>query len=354
LERIFTGRPVAIRDVQLAVAEHARRRGLVGLRLPAVASGHDVAVVGGGPAGIACAIKLLEAGHTVTLYEKEDRLGGIPDNLIPATRFGDSRAEVEAILSPALAAGRLRLKLGCALGREVSLGELRKKHAAVFLAVGLGAAISSGQGEGVVDALRFLRRVKRGELSSLEGLTVAVVGGGNTAVDAAVTAKRLGAADVYLVYRRSYLEMPAWEEERRMLLAGGVHPLFLLQPVGYEFEAGRLVGLRLARVRLGPADSTGRRRPEVVPERESVLQVDLVIEALGQEISPEVKAALGELVSPNGDRVVTLPGSRATAIPGVFAGGDLVNGGQTVVRAVAEGMRAAEEIEDYLRRGSPV
>jgi len=348
LERIFCERPVAIRDIQLVTARTARMQGLIGLRLPPAASGQEVAVAGGGPAGLACAIKLIEAGHRVTIYEQGRQLGGTPDSIIPATRFGDARAEIDAILAPALSAERLEVRLGQALGRDLTLDGLRQRYGAVFLAVGLWGSNSLGHAEGVLEALAFLARVKSGELTAVEG-RAAVLGGGNTAVDAALTAKRLGASDVYLLYRRSYLQMPAWEEDRQALLAGGVQPLFLTQPLGYETSEGRLTGVRMARTQLGAADASGRRRPEAVPGSENVLPVQLAIEAMGQTLPVELVAALGDLADRSRGCVATRTGSSATMMPGVFAGGDLVNGGRTAVQAVAEGMRAAAEIDAYLR-----
>ncbi|MGE5551577.1 MAG: FAD-dependent oxidoreductase [Bacteroidota bacterium] len=348
VERIFCEHPVAIGDIQLVTARTARLQGITGVRLPREGSGKEVAVVGGGPAGLACAVKLLEAGHMVTIYEKGRKLGGTPDSLIPTARYGDAEAEVDAVLAPAIAAGRLRIQYGRSLSKDLSLSGLRAEHAAVFLAMGLSASMSLGGAPGVEDALGFLARVKRGELRALKG-RVAVIGGGNTAIDAAVTAKQLGADDVYLVYRRSYLQMPAWEEDRDVLLKRGVEPLFLTQPLGYVTADGKLTGLRVARTELGPADASGRRRPRIVPGSESVLPVTMAIEAMGQGIPVELREALGDLVSADTDRVQVLPGSSATKIQGVYAGGDLVNGGRTAVQAVAEGMRAAEEIDAYLQ-----
>ena len=215
--------------------------------------------------------------------------------------------------------------------------------------MGLAAAASLGSAPGVFDALAFLTGVKSGEITDVPG-RVAVLGGGNTAVDAAVTAKRLGADDVYLIYRRSFLQMPAWEEDRQTLLRSGVQPLFLTQPLGYETAEGRLIGVRIARTELGPADSSGRRRPRTIPGSEGTLAVEMAIEAMGQDLPAAVGDALRGVGVEVGETVGTLPGTSATKVEGIFAGGDLVNGGETVVRAVADGMKAAEEIDAFLRR----
>ncbi len=349
LERIFAEHAVPIRDIQLLVSRIARHEGLTGVRLPATASGRRVAVVGGGPAGLACAIRLLERGHAVTLFEKSDRLGGTPDGLIPDARYQQAAEEVDAILAPAKTTGRLEIHFGRALGQDLSLGELQDEYDAVFLGMGLGKSASLGDAPGVIDALAFLKQAKQGKITSV-GDRVAVLGGGNTAMDAAVTAKQLGATDVYVVYRRSLAEMPAWPGERQEMLDRACHLLILTQPLGYETDAsGKLTGLRVARTELGAPDESGRRAPKIVPNSESVMAVDLVIEALGQGIPAELQRAFGDLTLTKHGLVATSAESQATSMAGVFAGGDLVNGGTTAVQGVAEGMRAADEIDELLR-----
>jgi len=352
VEQVYCGAPVPIRDIQLGVCRAARLLGLTGVPLPPESSGRSVAVVGAGPAGLACAIKLLELGHSVTLFDSGDRIGGTPDEMIPEARYGTSAPEVDAILGPALGAGRLRPAMGRALGRDLSLDELLGGHDAVFLGLGVGSGATLGAVKGALDALTFLRRVKQGELGDLPG-RVAVLGGGNTAVDAAVTAVSLGARDVYVVYRRSVAEMPCWPAERHRLLESGAHVLVLTQPLGYETDgSGSLTGVRIARTELGEPDASGRRSPHVLPGTETVLSVDLAIEAFGQALRAEARAALATLAFGPDGLVRTVPGHLATSRARVWAGGDLVNGGTTAVRAVAEGMKAACEIDEALRVAS--
>jgi NADPH-dependent glutamate synthase beta subunit-like oxidoreductase/2,4-dienoyl-CoA reductase-like NADH-dependent reductase (Old Yellow Enzyme family) len=350
LENIFCLNPVAIRDIQLVVSRIARREGLTGVRLPKRASGKRVAIVGGGPAGVAGAIKLLELGHQVTIFERGQSLGGTPDCIIPADRYGEAGSEVDAVLEPAREAGRVEVKFGQTLGEDVTLDDLRRDYDAVLIAVGLSQSTSLGEAEGVVDALTFLRQAKNGSLTSVPD-KVAVLGGGNTAMDAAVTARNLGAADVYLVYRRSFGEMPAWPKERDEALESGVHFMLLMQPVGYETDRdGKLTGLRVQRTELGAPDDSGRRWPVPVPDSESVLDVGLVIEALGQGVSDALREALeneGIAFTKRG-LIETMNGSSATSVAGVFAAGDLVNGGTTAVQGISEGMQAAEEIDRHL------
>jgi len=348
LERIFSEHSIPIRDIQLVVSRIARHEGLVGVRMPEAASGRRVAVVGGGPAGLACAIRLLEHGHAVTLFEQGHRLGGTPDCVIPGDRYGHASEEVDAILAPARNAARIEIKSGSTLGRDFSLRQLQGQYDAVFLGTGLGKSASLGEAEGVVDAITFLRRAKQAKITR-QWDKVAVLGGGNTAMDAAVTARRLGANDVYIVYRRSFAEMPAWPAERDQVLKLGCHLLILTQPMGYETDgSGKLTGLRVARTELAEPDDSGRRSPKVVPNTESVMAVDLVIEALGQAIPPQLREALGDVELTKHGLVATRPGSQATSVPRVYAGGDLVNGGTTAVQGIAEGMRAADEIHELL------
>ncbi len=373
LESIFCENPVPIRDIQLATCVLARERSLIGVVVPEEPSGRKIAVVGGGPAGVAAAITLLEKGHAVTVLERGERLGGTPDGIIPSERYATAEGEVDAVLAPARESGRLVVESGRELGRDVSVEQLRDEYDAVLLAVGLAGSTSLGETPGalapdgspavnaagggapeaVVDALAFLKRAKSGELGEIPD-KVAVLGGGNTAMDAAVAARALGARDVYLVYRRSFAEMPAWPSERKALLASGVHVLLLTQPTGYVVdEAGGLTALRIARTGLGEPDDSGRRRPVVVPGSESALKVGLVVEALGQGVPDELGGALAGLAFTDSGLVkVAGDGSFATALDGVFAAGDLVNGGTTAVRGIAEGMKAAEEIDGFLR-GDP-
>lgn len=347
IEKILADHALPIRDIQLAVCRLARQAGMIGVRLPPEPTGFQIAVVGGGPAGLACAIRLLELGHHVVLFEQADRLGGTPESLIPCDRCETTFEEIAGILQPAQTAGRIETRLRCALGRDVSLADLRSRYAAVVLALGLGAPQSLGEAEGVVDALRFLKDVKRGAIASLRG-RVAVLGGGNTAVDAAVVARQLG-ADVSLVYRRSLAEMPAWPEERQRLLSSGCHVLILTQPLAYETDGkGQVVGLRVARTELGNPDASGRRSPRVVPGTEHVLPVDRVIEALGQGLPQALRNVLDGVELTRHGLVATRPDSQKTSLEGVYAVGDLVNGGTTAVQGIAEGMKAADEIHARL------
>jgi NADPH-dependent glutamate synthase beta subunit-like oxidoreductase len=351
VEAVFSENPVPIRAIQAELSRMARREGWAAVRLPEKASRGKVAIVGAGPAGLACAIRLIESGRTVTLFDRQAEAGGTPDSIIPAERLDRAQPEIDAILAPAFKAGRARFENGRELGRNLDLDELTLSYDAVFLAVGLGhgtALAKSPPPAGVCEALDFLARAKKGLVASIPD-KVAVIGGGNTAMDAACTARRLGARDVYLLYRRSFTELPAWPAERDHALKNNIHFLILTQPVGYAADTqGRLSGVKIVRTELGEPDASGRRAPRPVPGTESLLEAGLVIEAIGQKVPDAIRRALtGVTFTPDG-RVRTQPGAYATERARVYAGGDLVNGGTTAVRGVYDGMRAAAEINTLL------
>ena len=353
IEKVFSQNPVSIRELQRYVSRVAREKGWARLPSRARPSGKRVAVIGAGPAGLACASRLLALGHAADLFDLREELGGVAVSAIPAGRLHPRavEAEVAAVFS-GLKGDSFTFHGGEGLSESKTLEDFAARCDAVFLAVGLGRCtpLSEPRPHGVEDAISFLERAKR------EGVVVpsrvAVLGGGNTAMDAATTALSLGARDVYVVYRRSFAEMPAWPADRDEALDMGVHLLMLTQPVGYEVSSdGRVIGVRAARTVLGEPDATGRRRPIVVPNSESVLEVEMVLEALGQELPEELESLIPG-VELSSERLIKVDERSRTSREGVFAGGDVVNGGTTAVQATAEGMRAAEAIDDYLR-GKP-
>ncbi len=349
--------PVPIRALQRYVCELARAEGWTRLDAPAELRERRVAVIGAGPAGIGAAIGLLGEGLRVTIIDAGARPGGIAAETIPGDRLeaGAAPAEVMAILD-GCDAERLEWRMGTRMGADLTVDDLfAEGFDAVFVGVGLTEGVrlpgAHRPESGVEDALSFLRRMKSNGETRIEG-AVAVLGAGNTAMDAATTAARAGARDVYLVYRRSFAEMPAWPAERDEALAAGVHFLLLTQPLDYVTDhAGRLTGVRVASTMLGDPDESGRRSPVVDKATERVLPVDLAIEAIGQRPPADLAQWLPDVELTRTGLIALREESLQTSREGVFAGGDIVNGGETVVRAVAEGLRAAEEIARYLEEG---
>jgi 2,4-dienoyl-CoA reductase (NADPH2) len=343
---------VPIRHLQRWVGRKAIEEGWVAEPRPAAPpTGKRVAVLGTGAAGVAAAEKLAEFGHTVTLFDRSPAAGGAAREVIPADRLPDRilHDEIQAVL--ASHRGQITLRQA-AFGTGFTLEDLVSEgFNAVLLAAGQGESLPLAgavrPSSGVEGALVFLARIKRG--GRITGV-VRVLGGGNSAIDAALSAKGAGAAEVSIVYRRSFAEMPAWPHERDAAIRAGVHFLTLTAPLDYLTDAsGRLSGLKVIRTRLVAPDASGRPTPEPMPGTEHVLPADLVVEALGQTVSEELKAALPGVRFTKAGLVWTQPDTLGTSRSGVFAAGDIVNGGTTVVRAVAEGIRAARQIDDWLR-----
>lgn len=349
IENVFSGNPVPIRELQRYVTRTARGKGWASDTNMAQPTGKRVAVIGAGPAGLACAVRLLHMGHSVEMFDVRESLGGVAAGAIPPKRLNtaDFADEVKAVLAGA-DEDRFAFRGGQGLSESKTLDNFAAGFDAVFVGIGLGRSTELGADKpaGVEDAISFLERAKRDGAQVPE--QVAVLGGGNTAMDAATTAASCGARDVYIVYRRSFVEMPAWPADRDEALNAGVHFLLLTQPLGYvSDEDGNVAGLKIARTVLGEPDASGRRRPEVVPDSESVLSVQMVLEALGQQL-PENAEQLLPGVELSRRRLVNVDESGRTSREGVFAGGDVINGGTTVVQAIAEGMRAAAAIDKYL------
>ena len=352
LQKFIGDGPLPIADIQRYLAEQANKQGWSRLDLPEESTGKRVAVLGAGPGGLACAAVLLEAGHEVSVFDKGGQAGGMIESVIPADRQGVSlRNEIEAIFAD-VPAERLQWRLGTEINAGFTLDDIcAEGFDAVFIGMGLPAAtgISEDKLDGLWDALTFLAKAKEKGGPELAGKRVGVIGGGNTAMDVATTAAHLGARDVYLIYRRSFKEMPAWSGERDRAMAKGVHFIILTQPLGYNSKNGRLTGIRVCPTQLGEPDALGRCRPVPVEFSAYDLEMDIVVEAIGQKASEGLEEALPGVRTDKG-LIVTQDNSYATCREGVFAGGDLVRGPSTVVAAVADGMRAAREINDFLTK----
>jgi glutamate synthase (NADPH/NADH) small chain len=327
--------PIEIGALQRYATDWAYRYG-VPLRGAARANGRSVAVVGGGPAGLAAAGELAARGYAVTVYDEREEVGGLVRYGIAPYRMTSEPLPDEARLLAGLGVElRLRTRVDAA-----RLEELSHEVDAIVLTVGMGADVGvsyeNDDLEGVWESLPFIERLKTGELPAV-GDRVAVIGGGNTAVDVAVEAKRLGADVSLLLYRRTEHEMPAYEHEVELARREGVEIRFLTSPIAFVGE-GHVEGVRCAEMRLGAPDESGRRRPEPVPGSEFVIPVDTVVKAIGQQPRDEFRSLL-ESVDEDG----------RTGNPRIFAAGDAVNGGASVVQAVAEAKRAVTALDEALR-----
>jgi len=328
-------RPIEIGALQRYATDWAYTHGAE-LRAHVPPNGRRAAVVGAGPAGLVAAGELASRGYEVTVYDEREEVGGL-------VRYGI--APYRQTSEPLPDEARLLEALGVAfeLGTHVDsarLRELEEEMDAIVLAVGMGADVDvSYDGddlEGVFESLPFIERLKEGNPLPI-GSRVAVIGGGNTAIDVAVEAKRLGADVSLLLYRRTEHEMPAYDHEIELARNEGVEIRFLVSPVAFVGDS-HVEGVRCAQMRLGRPDASGRRRPEAVPGSEFVIPVDTVVKAIGQRPRDE----FGELIE-------SVDEDGRTSNPTIFAAGDAVNGGASVVQAVSEAKRAVVALDGALR-----
>ncbi|UCD87911.1 MAG: FAD-dependent oxidoreductase, partial [Desulfobacterales bacterium] len=319
--------------------------------LPDKPTGHKVAVVGSGPAGLSAAQDLVLLGHQVTIFEALPVLGGMLRVGVPAYRLPKNVLdnEIQAIVDLGV-----EVKTGVWVGQDIKLTDLLEEgYKAVFMGIGAHKDRKldvPGEDDlaGVVSAVLFLQQVNQGKKPEL-GQKVAVIGGGNTAVDSARSALRLGAEAVHIVYRRSREEMPAAEEEIEEASHEGVQISYLTSPVEILGKDGKVSGLKCVKNELGEPDASGRRSPRPVEGSEFTLDADMVIAAIGQ--APESSFLADELeLADSGNRIVTKdPDTLATTLAGVFAGGDAVTGPATAIQAIAAGKQAATSIDLYLK-----
>ena len=355
IQRYLSDSPVPINLIQRYVSRRARKEGWEIAPFPENTTDKNVAVIGAGPSGIACAIRLIELGHKVTIFDREKNPGGLIRYTYPEYKIPEETIDGELgfLLSKAE-----NERLFWQLGREISVDYnldniIKEGFDAVYIAVGLMKSIplpnAKRPKKGVIEVLSFLRDIKFNNGMQIPS-KIAVLGGGNSAIDAAVVSKKLGAEDVYLIYRRSFEEMPAFLQERDRALNEGVKFLILTQPLDYITDENNILkGVLVAPTRLGEADQSGRRQPQIIPDTKYIVEVDLAIEALGQVSSDNINGMFPSVRFDKNGLIITRKGSTATEREGVFAGGDVINGGTTAVQAVADGRKAAEEIHKFLK-----
>jgi glutamate synthase (NADPH/NADH) small chain len=348
VDRTLLKSPVRIGRLQRYATDYATDRGFRFFE-PGPDTGKRVAVVGAGPAGLTCAHELRKAGHAVTVFEARDVPGGLNTLGIAAYKISTELAlkEVEPILDMGVEI-RYRAPVDPA-----KLAELRETYDAVFLGIGLGSTASldlpGEDAEGVWEALDFIFQTHTGPLTEcVVGENVVVIGAGNTAVDVATEAVRLGAKSVTMVYRRTAAAMPAFAYEYELAQKDGIRFLWNVQPVGFEVEEGRLTGVRLVRVE---SDGNGRSSPlRPIPGSDFVLPCDMAVKALGQTPLLDLLRRTPGLRIERG-RLLVDPESGFTGAPGLFAGGDCTSRGAEIVDAVAEGKKAARGIDAMLKAG---
>ena len=347
-------RPIQIGKIQRFLVEHSWERGFK-IFEKAEPRSEKIAVVGSGPGGLSCATELAKDGYQITVFEAKPEPGGVLRYGVVSYRFDldflkHEMADVEA----------LGVKFQCNTPVEGKSGAeklLQDGFDAVFLAPGLWDAATISPDAKAIDGLYssvdYLAALRDGRFEEIEkrikGKTVAVVGGGSVAMDCIESAARLDAKDVYLIYRRSYSQMPAEPDERIEAQEAGIHFMLLNQPVEYVTDKkNRIKGLKLVRTRLGEPDESGRRRPAEIKGSEWIMEADVVIEAIGNK-APDESPDWYPNVKVDGKKLIQVDAATGqTSVDGIFAGGDIVRGPALVVQAVQDGKVAARAIKAYL------
>jgi dihydropyrimidine dehydrogenase (NAD+) subunit PreT len=345
-------KPIEIGRLQRYATDYVLDRKL-DLFKPGKPTGKKIVIIGAGPAGLSCAAELAKLGHGVTILEKKDLAGGLSTYGIVVFRepVEVSLAEVEMVKRLGV-----EIKTGVTVGKDIQIADLERDYDAIFIGTGLGNVPKLGiPGEnlgGVVDGIDFIELTKTNPYSSIPvGKRVAIIGAGNTAIDAATIAKRLGATRVTMVYRRSQDEMTAYNFEYEFAKQEGIEYRFLTTPVAIHGNNGAVTSLECVQMRLGEPDASGRPRPEIIANSNHSLEVDMVIKAIGQNKQLNLAQELG-LETQNG--YIVTDNHNHTSNPRVFAGGDCIRlkGDASTVMAVQDGKIAAKSITQMLERAA--
>lgn len=358
--RGIKGEPVGIGRLERFAADYAIENGKTEREKPEKTNGHKVAVIGSGPSGLTCAADLAKLGYEVTVYEAFHTAGGVLKYGIPQFRLPKEIVDLEI---ESLRNMGVDIELDMVIGKVFTIDELFEDgFEAIFIGSGAGLPsfmhLPGEELNDVYSANEYLTRVNlmHAYLFPIYDTPikhyekVAVIGGGNVAMDAARCAKRLGSKDVYIVYRRSEEEMPARNEEVHHAKEEGIEFHLLTNPVEIlGNENNDVTAMRLVRMELGEPDASGRRRPVVIEGSEYELDVDAVIIAIGQSPNPLIKSTTPDLKTQKWGGIVADEETGATSIPGVYAGGDAVTGAATVILAMGAGKTAAASIDKYIQ-----
>ena len=350
---------VAIGYLERFAADYERESGHVSIPTVAPANGIKVAVVGSGPAGLSFAGEMAKRGYDVTVFEALHEIGGVLKYGIPEFRLPNRIVDVEI---DGLRRMGVHFLTNCIVGKTLSYDDLHDDgFRGIFVASGAGLPNFMGiPGEnlvGVMSSNEYLTRVNLMDAANPEsdtpvqqGKRVAVIGGGNTAMDSVRTAKRLGAERAMIIYRRSEDEMPARLEEVKHAKEEGVEFLTLHNPIEYlGDERGRVRQMRLQKMQLGEPDASGRRRPIPIEGAIETVEVDEVIVSVGVSPNPLIPRAFSGLEISKKGTIVVDEASRRSALPDVYAGGDIVRGGATVILAMGDGKKAASSMDEAMR-----
>lgn len=356
--------PIAIGRLERFVADYEREHSKLKKQelISPKKKGKRVAIVGSGPAGLSCAGDLIQMGYDVTVFEALHELGGVLIYGIPEFRLPKEivKAEIDSLKNLGV-----EFKTNSVIGFTDTIDELLTNgYDAVFIAVGAGLPkfldIEGENLNGVYSSNEFLTRVNLMKaykfpeydtpIFNVKDKNVAVFGGGNTAMDAVRTAKRLGAHNAYIIYRRSEIEMPARKEEVHHAKEEGINFIFLSNPKRFIGDKnGWLTGVEITKMELGEPDESGRRRPVVIPNSEYIIDIDMAVIAIGNGSNPIIQKTTPDINFNKWGNIVVNEETMETSKKGVFAGGDIVTGGATVILAMGAGRKAAKAIDNYLK-----
>ncbi|MGL5788236.1 MAG: NADPH-dependent glutamate synthase [Bacteroidales bacterium] len=351
--------PVAIGYLERFAADYERESGQIAIPVIEHKNGRKIAVIGSGPAGLAFAGDMAKLGYDVTVFEALHEIGGVLKYGIPEFRLPNSIVDVEINVLREMG---VKFESDCIVGKTISYDDIHHMgFEGIFAASGAGLPrFMNIEGEnliGVMSANEYLTRINLMDAANPEsdtpilfGKNVATIGGGNTAMDSVRTARRLGAERAMIVYRRSEDEMPARLEEIKHAKEEGIEFLTLHNPVSYVGnEKGRVVAMRLQKMELGEPDASGRRSPVPVEGAIEDVPVDVVVVSVGVSPNPLVPSSISGLNVSKWGTIIVNQETMQSDIADVFAGGDIVRGGATVILAMGDGRRAAAAMDEYLR-----